>query len=123
MSFTGATQKETAKAAFFELNNNFTYKSLSIADGSAGITILDEWTEADVEITFALNPMYHFTFHLIKKYLPSSSEKRYLYGCYTNETDYHSVSIAASKSAVILVGYRYNGEEIKNKCQMDIFYR
>ena len=102
-------------------NGKLSYKHLSIADGTAGITIPGNWIEAYVEITFSLNPQYYFTFHLIRDAL--SKNKKYLQDYFLSETDCHHLVLLASATGVKLESYTYGSREIGNSCAMDLFYR
>lgn len=108
--------------AITELNGKLNYKHLSIKDGTAGITIPGDWIEAYVDITFSLNPQYYFTFHLIRDDLLSKN-KKYLQGYYVSENDHHNLCLLASTTGAKLENYTYNGQDIGQNCEMNLFYR
>lgn len=104
------------------VNGKLNYKHLSIKDGTAGITIPGDWIEAYVDITFSLNPQYYFTFHLIRDDLLSKN-KKYLQGYYVSENDHHNLCLLASTTGAKLENYTYNGQDIGQNCEMNLFYR
>ena len=95
---------------------------MSIKDGTAGITIPGDWIEAYVDITFSLNLQYYFTFHLIRDDLLSKN-KKYLQGYYVSENDHHNLCLLASTTGAKLENYTYNGQDIGQNCEMNLFYR
>ena len=107
---------------FADVNGKLNYKHLSIKDGTAGITIPGDWIEAYVDITFSLNPQYYFTFHLIRDDLLSKN-KKYLQGYYVSENDHHNLCLLASTTGAKLENYTYNGQDIGQNCEMNLFYR
>ena len=105
-----------------DVNGKLNYKHLSIKDGTTGITIPGDWIEAYVDITFSLNPQYYFTFHLIRDDLLSKN-KKYLQGYYVSENDHHNLCLSASTTGAKLENYTYNGQDIGQNCEMNLFYR
>lgn len=112
----------TVTGAISDVNGKLNYKHLSIKDGTAGITIPGDWIEAYVDITFSLNPQYYFTFHLIRDDLLSKN-KKYLQGYYVSENDHHNLCLLASTTGAKLENYTYNGQDIGQNCEMNLFYR
>ena len=106
-----------------ELNSNLQWKTLSIDNGATGITIPGAWSEANVEVTFGLNPEFHTSIHVLRANIADGEERNYIAGSANNPTDCHTVNIIVTKAGVRLRRYFYAGEVITNTCKMVVSYR
>ena len=106
-----------------ELNSNLQWKTLSIDNGASGITIPEAWSEANVEVTFGLNPEFHTSIHVLRANIADGEERNYIAGSANSPADCHTVNIIVTKTGVRLRRYFYAGEVITNACKMVVSYR
>ena len=111
------------KQQFDDVNSNLQWKTLSIDNGATGITIPGAWSEANVEVTFGLNPEFHTSIHVLRANIADGEERNYIAGSANSPTDCHTVNIIVTKAGVRLRRYFYAGEVITNTCKMVVSYR
>ncbi len=111
------------KRQFDDVNSNLQWKTLSIDNGASGITIPEVWSEANVEVTFGLNPEFHTSIHVLRANIADGEERNYIAGSANSTTDCHTVNIIVTKAGVRLRRYFYAGEVITNTCKMVVSYR
>lgn len=111
------------KNQFDAVNSNLQWKTLSIDNGATGITIPGAWSEANVEVTFGLNPEFHTSIHVLRANIADGEERNYIAGSANSPTDCHTVNIIVTKAGVRLRRYFYAGEVITNACKMVVSYR